>query len=99
MGTVACSEVVSSSKGGGSHALQEALGMGMVWCPYVLGESCAGQMFAQHKSMAYKVLHYHLYMARVWCTEWHYLWALSSYTTAAGKLPPPPSSWEHLKWR
>lgn len=68
--------------------------MGMAWWPCMLGGSCAGQMFAQHESMAFKELHYHLYMAQVWCTGWHYLWALSSYVATAEKLPPPPSSWE-----
>lgn len=67
--------------------------MGMAWWPYMVGGSCARQMFAQHESMAFKELHYHLYMAQVWCTGWHYLWALSSYMAAAGKLPPPPCSW------
>lgn len=66
--------------------------MGMAWQLYVLGGSWAGQMFDQHKSMAYKELHYHLFVARVWCTEWHYLWALSCYVAAAGKLLPPPHS-------
>lgn len=31
----------------------------------MLGRSCAGQMFTQHKNMAFKELHYHLYTARV----------------------------------
>lgn len=86
-------QMVSSCLGyAASHCLRAAC-MGVApWC-YMLGRSCARQIFTHRDDMAFKQLHYHPYTAQVWCAEWYYLWAASSCTATVGKLLPSPSSW------